>query len=368
MHKTIKTHVVGIQYCDLDAWLIGDLRKQKPLVLIREPSNVHDSNAVAVLLNGRKIGFIRSEHAKVLSPAMSSGLSNITITINTPQEISAGVKSFSVTIILQSKTDMPVHAPKVVTGVGIGIYRIRLTPSMKTYIGQTNNLNARLARHWKDLSLGVHANKHLQLHWNLSGPQGFMTELVEKAPANLSPYERQSWLGRKEYHWIELERDAGHSVNILDGEIVLTPSAVADREAVIGGRIKAYDLGVKTRKAAIVVELANVIEASRPHECQICDYEEQVRQIELQLKNHTGLRSLFKGRISRSETDALRRALTKVSQALATAQAVRDKYQRQRRALENEKRDLKTIKQRVGSVNHHFGKYGIHIQPSDFLE
>jgi hypothetical protein len=62
--------IVGQQHLNTraqrDRW--HALKPGDPLTLEREPTNEHDPNAIVVLSNGLKVGYIRAKEAKLLAP------------------------------------------------------------------------------------------------------------------------------------------------------------------------------------------------------------------------------------------------------------------------------------------------------------
>jgi group I intron endonuclease len=61
-----------------------------------------------------------------------------------------------------------------------GIYKILNTVNGKFYIGSSTNLRKRLYEHYRELSLSIHTNKHLQLAWDKYGKDNFKFEILER--------------------------------------------------------------------------------------------------------------------------------------------------------------------------------------------
>jgi group I intron endonuclease len=59
-----------------------------------------------------------------------------------------------------------------------GVYKITNTQDGKFYIGSSNNIYARKARHKRELNAGVHNNSHLQRAWNKYGEGAFHFEVL----------------------------------------------------------------------------------------------------------------------------------------------------------------------------------------------
>ena len=59
--------IVGQKHRELDSHLVGIL-PGTPVVLVREPDNKFDPNAVMVWINGKHVGYIPSKDAAALAP------------------------------------------------------------------------------------------------------------------------------------------------------------------------------------------------------------------------------------------------------------------------------------------------------------
>lgn len=64
--------------------------------------------------------------------------------------------------------------------MAIGIYRIYNIVNDKSYIGKAVRLQYRINRHFKELSLGNHYNKHLQASYNKYGVDCFKYEIIKE--------------------------------------------------------------------------------------------------------------------------------------------------------------------------------------------
>lgn len=63
-----------------------------------------------------------------------------------------------------------------------GIYLIENKVSGKTYIGKSKCIRLRRNRHFSDLGLGRHENKHLQNSWNKYGAEAFEFKVACECP------------------------------------------------------------------------------------------------------------------------------------------------------------------------------------------
>lgn len=338
LKRSIKTHVVGLQFQRNQAWLAATLNDKRPLILVREPTNTNDPNAVAVMINGRKVGYIRRKHAEIIAPAMDSGQSSLSVIVQNPAEINIQTNSFAITIVFQ--TNAPALALPSLSGSKIGIYRIRLLPDGNaTYIGQSRNIGARLAQHWADMRLGFHANRHLQTHWNRHGSNGFQAEVVVGAPNGLSAYEQQQWLHIQERSWIERDLMSGHCVNLAESQLVLTPEAASERAEMI----RRHDEALTVQRNYISSELARLKTEGRPNLERVEYLEESIRELEKYLTRRTGIRAFFRGdRISREEQERANDSLATAKTKLVGAKKALEPFQTGAADLQKQLKGLKT--------------------------
>lgn len=84
-----------------------------------------------------------------------------------------------------------------------GIYKITNTVNGRVYIGQSCNIENRLAAHRRYLVRGAHDNKRLQRAWLKYGPEAFRFEQLEAVNDN-------SILTDREQHWMDLLNASGH--------------------------------------------------------------------------------------------------------------------------------------------------------------
>lgn len=77
MIKDVKLKVVGVNFKNDDGTsrqdIIGRLTQKAEITLLREPSNKYDKYAIMVLADGKQIGYIGKEYAKIISPMMDAG-------------------------------------------------------------------------------------------------------------------------------------------------------------------------------------------------------------------------------------------------------------------------------------------------------
>lgn len=93
----------------------------------------------------------------------------------------------------------------------IGIYKITNIQNNKVYIGQSTDVEDRIAHHRSSLRHNKHENSHLQRSWNKYGEDSFMFEILDIC-------EEQA-LDDKERYYIEMYQatDQNHGYNKEDG-------------------------------------------------------------------------------------------------------------------------------------------------------
>ena len=70
---TFHTAIVGVRFYDGAADLLNDISTDYTITLVREPHNKYDANAIAVHLDGGKVGHIPAPQAKILAPMLDAG-------------------------------------------------------------------------------------------------------------------------------------------------------------------------------------------------------------------------------------------------------------------------------------------------------
>jgi len=88
-----------------------------------------------------------------------------------------------------------------------GIYAITNNQTGQVYIGQSINLNERLAQHKRDLRRGSCCNQRLQRAWNKYGSEAFSFDCIEIVPV-------QEDLAKREQHWIDQFMSSGLAYNL----------------------------------------------------------------------------------------------------------------------------------------------------------
>lgn len=83
-----------------------------------------------------------------------------------------------------------------------GIYKITNTANGRVYIGQSFNVESRVAAHKRQLVRGAHENQKLQRAWEKYGERSFSFEILESVNDTLSLTEREQF-------WIDLLDAAG---------------------------------------------------------------------------------------------------------------------------------------------------------------
>lgn len=196
--------------------------------LRREPHNIHDSNAVAVISGDRVLGHIDREAAAIIAPLLDDGADS-QVSIDTLRAQSPG----SIPVAL--KIDRPLEksqAPTVCEVGVIGIYRIFIKGYERSYIGQSVDVQNRIAEHWDELRRGIHLNPELRRAWRSEGATAFQAALLERAPRGLSGLALARWLVERERAWVESFGGLRNTINAEEPRIVLDETArtALDRE------------------------------------------------------------------------------------------------------------------------------------------
>lgn len=242
--KIIHASLVGMRFHNPPFNVATEVLRATP-VLKREPQNSHDTNAVAVIVSGHKVGYVDKESAVRVSQLLQKGVAF-------KVEVGA-ISAQTIKISLKFEIDgLAVSPPKPNPRNTSGIYKISISGGKYVYVGQSNSINSRLKAHWSELAALAHPNRHLQAYWNDLGESHFSAEIVEVAPDHLSKgLEQQRWLAQREKFWIEKYRKSSNCLNILDGEVIPTKKALAE----LANEEKAYDQKIKEDKKQISAEL-----------------------------------------------------------------------------------------------------------------
>jgi group I intron endonuclease len=91
-----------------------------------------------------------------------------------------------------------------------GIYGIKNVANGKWYVGQSLDIDARIAYHFGKLRNRNHFNKHLQMAFNLYGESNFEVHILEELSENLLDIREISWI---EYHKSS-DRYFGYNVDV----------------------------------------------------------------------------------------------------------------------------------------------------------
>lgn len=220
---TVRAYLVGMKYYGIARDEAARCLARQP-TLRREPDNDKDSNAIAVISSGKMLGFINRDAAAVIAPLLDDGAdSQVSIDTRNTQ--------WSESIPVVVKIDRPlkkVQAPKVCELGVVGIYRIFIKGYDRCYIGQSLNVQNRLAHHWDELSRGIHLNPELRRAWHSEGAAAFRAALLERAPSGLGGLARARWLVERERAWVETFGGLRNTINAEEPRIVLDDEASAE--------------------------------------------------------------------------------------------------------------------------------------------
>ncbi|MBE5073369.1 hypothetical protein IM511_03495 [Erythrobacteraceae bacterium E2-1 Yellow Sea] len=217
---TVRASLVGMKYYGVALDEAARCLAQQA-TLRREPHNIHDRNAVAVVSSDKVLGHIDREAAAIIAPLLDDGASS-QVSIDTLRARSPG------SIPVAVKIDRPLEksqAPTVCEFGVIGIYRIFIKGYERCYIGQSVNVQNRLAEHWDELRRGIHLNPELRRAWRSEGAAAFQAELLERAPGGLGGLALARWLVDRERTWVESFGGLRNTINAEEPRIVLDDKA-----------------------------------------------------------------------------------------------------------------------------------------------
>jgi len=120
-----------------------------------------------------------------------------------------------------------------------GIYEIRCISSNKLYIGETENLLARLGKHSESLTQNRHDCRELQKDWNQSGKEDFEFNILLSG----EPYESRKMRLEKEFSLIK-EKKRDSSIYNIDKSAAFTKNYRREIE-IDGKRYKSVSEAVK---------------------------------------------------------------------------------------------------------------------------
>jgi hypothetical protein len=202
------------------------------VTLKREPSNPHDSNAIAVHVSGVKAGHIDRQSASIIAAILDQGG---TCQID---PFAWSRERGSIPIAIRIEREVAAIAPPKLPADGAGIYLISIQDFPEVYIGQARIIKDRIKHHWRELSLGVHSNPLMRRLWHEKGGRSFSAAIVEMAPNAISSAELSLWLEGREHYWIEhydervgvINFDKPNVVLVGEERIVARNRRLAERE------------------------------------------------------------------------------------------------------------------------------------------
>jgi len=176
--RKIRTEILKVKgtrhYKANQAFSVGELSPDSNILLIPEPQNPHDKNAVAVLSSKQKmLGHISKEiAAKYQLLCMQNKIINVKVhSADTSNDYTLLDIRISVTYSLEGQSFK--NKPNISTlPSSPGTYEISLECG-PTYIGATGNLRRRYAQHLNELRNKNHSNKVLQADFDISRLSSF---------------------------------------------------------------------------------------------------------------------------------------------------------------------------------------------------
>lgn len=162
-------------YSALDCYRAGTLELGTPLLLLPEPSNRHDRNAVRIVSSESKrmLGYAPRILAPLLKQAIESNNYECSISFlaNTGDCIDIYC-DIAISQLFNSPTkNLPDEA---------AVYAVVNLLNMRLYIGATNNLKKRWSEHVARLQSNSHFSPHLQDDWSTAGQHCFTVVQIER--------------------------------------------------------------------------------------------------------------------------------------------------------------------------------------------
>lgn len=222
---TIKASLVGMRYNGLStAQALRHLAGSPELR--RDRSNDHDDNAVAVMSGNKMLGYIDRVAAAMIAPLLDGGATSQVIT-----DVSRPSTAVFVPLTVTIERDVArSEVPKACESGIAGIYRISVGGLTRSYVGQSLDVQNRIAEHWFSLARGIHPNPELQRIWRAEGPAAFRPKLQERAPKELAGFALAHWLVERERAWVENYGGLRNSINARWPQIVLDDRGRAELE------------------------------------------------------------------------------------------------------------------------------------------
>lgn len=101
--------IVGTQFTGVPESFVAALKPGTPAVLVREPENPHDPNAIAIYVEGKRIGYVPKKQNAVLAQFIDqkgSIVPKLSPTVGIAAD-SAGVRSINGTFVRSPNSGFP---------------------------------------------------------------------------------------------------------------------------------------------------------------------------------------------------------------------------------------------------------------------
>ena len=202
--------VVGMKFQNVSVDDLLNLESEK-LKLIPEPDNKHDSNAVCLFENDRRIGYVRKEDNQKISQIISKGNYEISI---------KECKETYLSLIIKCTSDLTVDLGNIAKGTS-GIYELQIKCPDGTYfyVGQSSDIPSRLKRHIDQLLANSHHNYRLtDAFERANSVEGKILEELNREDS----YELSNHLYHSEFSYITdyKKKYDDFCLNISNGEFI----------------------------------------------------------------------------------------------------------------------------------------------------
>jgi hypothetical protein len=198
LQKEIRTEILRVKgtrhYNAKAAFSAGELGPGADILLVPEPQNPHDKNAVAVLSSKRKmLGHIsRDVAAKYQLLCFENKIIQVKVHSATASDDHALLDiRFSVTHN-RVRHSFSQETTLLVLPNSPGTYEISLQCG-PTYIGATSNLRRRYAQHLNELQNQTHRNKVLQADFNISGSDSLTFKVLRSTSTKAQAEDFESF-------------------------------------------------------------------------------------------------------------------------------------------------------------------------------
>jgi HIRAN domain/GIY-YIG catalytic domain len=190
--RTVRIAIRGTRYYDCEAAIArGELFVGAAVALHHQPWNIHDHNAVAVVLLGSKLmlGHVRRDLAQKFAELVKAGAVKSAKVVKISRGLDRlGVRPIVHIVVLYAEPPTEKASPlwqickaKLASlAEQPGVYAIICASEHRIYVGESANIKARIRNHFADLIEGNHVNSLMQSDFSRLGPGAFRPRLIAR--------------------------------------------------------------------------------------------------------------------------------------------------------------------------------------------